>query len=124
MSENRKFDIYDRAFHLAVRTAKFVDRLTQNMLVAEYGRQLIKASGGIGSNIAEADGTLSKKDFISKMGIARRESRESRHWLRLIGATVDIKEQKDKEELRWLINESTEIMLILSSIINKSQGKG
>ena len=121
MAEKKRFDIYDRAFNFAVRAVKFLDKLPQSMAAVEYSRQLIKASGSIGSNMAEADGALSKKDFINKVGIARREARESKHWLRLIEATVATKGQFDKEELHWLINESTELMLILSAIIKNSQ---
>ena len=115
-----KYDIYDRAFGFAVRAGRLINQLSKNLVVYEYGRQLIKASGSIGANIEEADGALTKKDFINKMGIARREARESRHWLTLIKA-VDSTGSGNLEELDRLIQESKEIMLILSSIILKSQ---
>ena len=119
----KKYDIYDRAFNFAVRVVKFVEKLPENLIAAEYSGQLIRASGSIGANIEEADGALSKKDFIHKIGIARRESRESKHWLRLIESTIRINNQSDREELSWLIGESTEILLILSSIIRNAQSK-
>lgn len=87
----------------------------------EYGRQLIRSSGSIGANIEEADGALTKKDFINKIGISRREAKESRHWLRLIKTVVTPHDESDRKELDWLINESTELLLILSSIIKKTQ---
>ena len=80
MSNSKKYDIYERAFDFAVRTNKLLEKLPKTTAFIEYSRQLIKASGSIGSNLAEADGALTKKDFINKVGIARRESRESRHW--------------------------------------------
>ena len=55
------------------------------------------------------------------MGIARREAKESKHWLRLIEAVGAFPEKSTKEELGWLINESTEILLILSRIITNTR---
>lgn len=118
---NKKFDIYDRALEFAARVARFVDRLPKTQAALVYGKQLIEASGSIGANIEEADGALTKKDFVNKMGISRRESRESRHWLRLIEKVGLVINQDDKKELDWLIGESTELLLILSSIINKTK---
>ena len=77
MTNGRKFDIYDRALEFAARVAILVNKLPRIQAALEYGRQVIRASGSIGANIEEADGALTKKDFINKMGIARRESRES-----------------------------------------------
>ena len=123
MTNEEAYDIYDRAFDFAVKSDKLLDKLHKSMAIMEYSKQLIKASGSIGANIEEADGVLTRRDFINKMGIARRESRESRHWLRLIEATASFKEQVEKEELKWLIKESTEIMLILNSIIENTENK-
>ncbi len=122
MTNEGKFDIYDRAFEFAVRAAKFVEGLPKTPAALEYGKQLIKASGSIGANIAEADGTLTKKDFVNKIGISRRESRESRHWLCLISRVVDVSDNR-KKELNWQIDEAGQLMLILSSIIKKTKDK-
>lgn len=121
MTKNKKFDIYERALEFAVKTAHFIDKLPKSAALIEYSRQLIRSSGSIGSNIEEADGALTRKDFINKMGISRRESRESRHWLRLIKATQPSKNDDIEKEIDWLINESKEILLIVSSIIKKTQ---
>ena len=119
----KKFDIYDRDLEFAARVAKLVDRLPKKQVSFIYGKQVIQASGSVGANIEEADGTLTKKDFVNKMGIARRESRESRHWLRLIKKVELVNNLDDMKELDWQINEAKELMLILSSIINKTQRK-
>ncbi|MFH1753084.1 MAG: four helix bundle protein [Candidatus Omnitrophota bacterium] len=121
MTNKQKFDIYDRSLDFAVRVAKLVSKLPRTQTALEYSKQVIRASGSIGANIEEADGALSKRDFINKMGIARRESRESRHWLRLILKTGLVNRSEDIKELEWQIRESEEIMLILSSIINKTK---
>jgi len=119
MRDEKKYDIYERSFKFAVRVAKLLRSCPKDYIALEYNRQLIRSSGSIGANIEEADGTLTKKDFVNKMGISRREARESRHWLRLIQATMSIKTEKVRGEFDSLINEAKEIMLILSAIINK-----
>jgi len=119
----KKYDIRERALDFAVRSAKLTNKMLQSRAAIEYGKQLIRASASIGANIEEADGTLSRKDFINKMAIGRREARESRYWLHLIERVGLINDPKDKAELSWLRRESEEILLILSSIINKTRAK-
>ena len=106
MGEKKDFDIYDRAFKFAVRTAKIIDQLPLTQTTREYSKQLIRASGSIGANLEEADGALTRKDFINKIGISRREARESRHWLKLLEATVNFANKMIEDEIRWLINEA------------------
>jgi four helix bundle protein len=121
MTNKKKYRIYDRALDFAALTALLVNKLPRTQAAFSYGRQLIESSGSIGANIEEADGALTKKDFINKLGISRRESRESRHWLALIGKVGLIFNKQDLEELEYLVREATEILLILSSIINNTK---
>ncbi len=99
----------------AVRVGIFTNKTIKNQATLEYGKQLIRSSGSIGANLEEADGTLTKKDFINKMAIARREARESKYWLRLIQQVNRL----ECPELVTLIGEANELVLILSAIINK-----
>ena len=123
MANVKRFDIYDRALEFAARVARLVNKLPMSQATLEYGKQIIRASGSIGANIEEADGTLTKKDFVNKMGIARREARESRHWLQLIKKAQLVNNKENEKELDWQIGEAEELMLILSSIINKVNKK-
>jgi four helix bundle protein len=120
-NEHRKIDIQERCLKFAARTALFVDNLPQKQSAREYGKQLIRASASVGSNMEEADGALSKKDFVNKVGIARKESRESRYWLKLIKQVSLVSGEPSEKELEWLLNESDELRLILSSIIKNSR---
>ena len=67
---------------------------------------------GIGANFEEADGTLTKKDFINKTGIARKEAKETRYWLLVISGTYI-----DSNSIAVDVRESEEIINILSSIL-------
>ena len=81
-------------------------------------RQLVRASGSVGANYIEANESLSKKNFMMRIKISRKEAKESRYWLRLLDAGE--KESLDKAR-GSLIQEATELMNIFGSIVRKSE---
>ena len=114
----KRYDLEDRTLEFAKRVRSFVKRLPKTMGNIEDGKQLIRASGSVGANYIEANESLSKKDFIVRIKISRKESKESRYWLRL----VDTNDQQEMEAERdALIREATELMNIFGAILQKSQ---
>ncbi len=79
---------------------------------------MIKSSGSVGANYREANESLSKKDFLMRIKISRKEAKESSYWLRLIHETNDL---KNSDNALNLIQEANEIKKILSSILLKSK---
>ncbi|HPC96734.1 MAG TPA: four helix bundle protein [Sedimentisphaerales bacterium] len=115
---SKQYDLEDRtlAFARDVRTlARELKPTTGNL---EDGKQLVRASGSVGANYIEANEALSKKDFMMRIKICRKESKESRYWLRLLDTCDDRKLDARREEL---IQEATELMNIFGSIIRKSE---
>ena len=113
---SKQYDLEDRTLKFAKDVRSFVKKLPKTIGNKEDGKQLIKASGSFGANYIEANESLSKKDFIMRIKISRKEAKESRYWLRL----VDIDEnQKLEAEKNALINESSELMNIFGSILQK-----
>jgi four helix bundle protein len=80
-------------------------------------RQLVKASGSIGANYIEANEALSKKDFIMRIKICRKESKESRYWLRLVDTYAVPEIEIERKNLE---KEAVELMNIFGSILRKS----
>ncbi len=115
-SKSIPFDIQKRTFLFGVRVIKLVGKLPRTVAGIEIGRQLIRAGTSVGSNMEEADGAISKKDFINHVRIARKEARESRYWLTLIEAATLLRDP----EVQALIQEAHEIVRILSSIISSA----
>jgi len=114
---NKKiYDLKERTFKFAQRMLDIVEQLPKTSQSEIIRRQLAKAGTSIGANVEEADGTITKKDFINKMVIARKEAKETRYWLRLISGRY-VKE----EEIASDIKECQELINILSSIINKAR---
>ena len=75
----RPYDLEDRTLNFAKEVRTFVKQLLKTMANIEDGKQLIKASGSVGSNYIEANEALSKKDFIMRIKISRKEAKESRY---------------------------------------------
>src|SRR4051812_5814598 len=77
-------DLEERTFLFAQSIRVFVKALPRTMGNAEDVRQLIRASGSVAANWIEANESLSKKDFLLRAKICRKEAKESRLFLRLI----------------------------------------
>lgn len=111
-----KQKIQKRTYGFALEIIKLVKNLPYNTATISLGRQLIRSGTSIGANIEEAQGASSKKDFINKINIAKKEARETRYWLNLVN---DAKLSK-ADELAGLINEANEIINILTAIVKTS----
>ncbi len=114
----KQYDLEDRTFAFARDVREFVKGLKRTLANIEDGKQLIRASGSVGANYIEANEALSKKDFLMRIRICRKESKESRYWLRLVDTCGDQKLEARRQEL---IQEATELMNIFGSIIRKSE---
>lgn len=106
----------DRFYEFAKRVRDFCKKLKWDIINIEYIRQLIRASGSVGANYLEASDDIGAADERMKIKIARREAKESIHWLNLVLTNNDNILEKERIEL---IDEGEQIKRILSSIINK-----
>ena len=114
---SKQYDLEDRTLEFAKRVRAFVKRLPKTPANIEDGRQLIKASGSVGANYIEANESLSKKDFLMRIKICRKEAKESRYWLRLVDTDSRNELEKERETLE---NEARELTHIFGSIVTKS----
>ena len=110
-------DLEERTFLFAQSVRAFVKTLPRTVGNTEDGRQLVRASGSVAANWIEADEALSKKDFLMRAKICRKEAKESRLFLRLI--EVD---SKSIDCCDALAAEARELTLIFPAIISKSSG--
>jgi four helix bundle protein len=115
-SVTKRYDLEERTEVFAKDVRNFVKRLPKDLANIEYSRQLIRAASSVGANYIEANESLSKKDFLMRIKISRKEAKESRYWLRLITPADG---QLQEQEL--LIQESTELLMIFSAIVRKSE---
>ncbi len=110
------YDIAERAFGFAVRAVKLCHTLEQSPGVSRtLANQLIRSATSIGANLEESKGGQSRADYLTKVSIALKESRETHYWLRLLVATEMIPEP----QLAPLIDEADQITAILTTIVKK-----
>jgi len=116
IKNTKKYDLEGRTFEFAKRCRDYVKKLPKTLSNIEYGKQLIRSSGSQASNYIEANESLSKKDFIMRAKICRKEAKESRLWLSL--SEPEETNLKGKEKL---IQEALELTKIFGSIVENSK---
>jgi four helix bundle protein len=112
-----KQDIHERIYGFILRVLKLLESLPKTTINLNIIDQCGRAVTSVGANDQEADACLSKKDFLSKYGLVKKELKETNYWLRLIADTNPLL----RERMEDLIKEGQEILLIVSSIINNTR---
>lgn len=120
MSQIRnRYDLEERTLDFSKRIVRLTNALPRSPVNFEFIHQIIRSSCSIGANYIEANESLGKKDFLMRMRISRKEAKETIYWLRLI-----IENNKELgKRMESLLQEATELLKILSSIIEKSRNK-
>ncbi len=110
------YDLENRTYQFAKRVRSLVKKLTSTIANLEDSKQLIRASGSVGANYIEANESISKKDFIYRIKICRKEAKESRYFLRLL-YTNKVGSLEDEQDA--LTKEALELTKIFGAILNK-----
>jgi len=118
-SENKKFDLGERTQRFGEDIIVFVKEIKSSIINNPLINQLVRSGTSIGANYMEADGAESMKDFMHKIGICKKEAKETLHWLRMIAKANETK----REECRKLWKEAHELVLIFSAITKKKPNK-
>lgn len=109
--------ICSKSFSFAVSVVKLCQYLCSEKKEFILSKQLLRSGTSIGANIREAQHAQSKKDFISKMSIALKETNESVYWIELLIAT-DFLDSKKSENI---LQDCIELRKILTSIVKTSK---
>lgn len=113
---SKKNIIKDRSYQFALNIIQlYLNIRKQNEFV--LSKQLLRSATSVGANVEEASAGQSRKDFIAKMAIASKEARETNYWLRLFRDSNLCK----GIDFSSFIQESEEIIKILTSIVKTSQ---
>lgn len=115
--EKRQFDLEDRTARFGEEIIVFAHRIPKTVVTNPIVNQLVRSGTSIGANYCEADDAESRKDFEHKLGIAKKEARETKHWLRMV--SVATPELKDDARRLWV--EAKELNLIFNAIIRSTR---
>ncbi len=116
--KERKFDIEDRLIDFAILIADIVEALPNTKTANHIGGQMIRSGCSPALNYGEAQEAESKKDFIHKMGICRKELRETKIALKII-IRRPYKEVLSNSEKA--LNECLELLAIFSKSIETAK---
>jgi four helix bundle protein len=115
VEEKKQYDLEERTLRFSKNVIDLINKASKNLSNNEIVKQLIRSAGSVGANYIEANEALGRKDFIMHARIARKEAKETRYWLQLLDCSELHQPMKER-----LIQESTELLKILSRIIEKS----
>ncbi|MDI6778091.1 MAG: four helix bundle protein [Patescibacteria group bacterium] len=116
MTENpKKFDLEERTAKFGENIIRFTKKIKETAITKPLIIQLVKSGTSIGANYCEADDAESKKDFKHKIGICKKEAKETKHWLRMIA--IDVPELKIEARVLW--QEAKELNLIFNSPVHQ-----
>jgi four helix bundle protein len=112
---SRRFDLEERTARFGEAVIQYARRVPRDPINDPLTGQLVRSATSIGANYCEADDAGSKKEFRYRISICKRESRETKHWLRMLAAAVPTM----KDEARPLWTEAKELHLIFAAIHRK-----
>lgn len=115
LPNSKRYDLEERALKFCKRVVSYINGLPKGLTNIEVCKQLMRSAGSIGANYIEANESLSRKDFLMRVKIARKEAKETLYWLELSESN------KESYEKEFLIREATELKKILSAIILKTE---
>jgi len=115
-SNNPKYNLEERTARFSENLVVFIKGIKPNPIILPILTQLLRAGTSIGANYCEANGASSKKDFINKIYLCKKEANETKYWLRILAKAVP--EQTD--ECRQFWKEAQELTLIFSKIASTS----
>jgi len=109
--------VLSKSYDFAVSAVKLYQFLSSEKKEFVLSKQLLRSATSIGANVEEAIGGYSRKDFSAKLGIAYKESRETKYWLRLLKDTNYL----NQLEFETLFDKCDELSRLLYSIIKNSK---
>lgn len=114
-----KNEFKKRLYNWVLRLIKFIDKLPKDSVCSVIGKQLLRSGTSVLANYIEANSASSKKDFINFFTHSLKSANESKMWLTLLRDA----NKGDKDELKWLLEESIEISNVLASSILTLKGR-
>jgi len=108
----RRFDLEERTARFAEAIIRFAKQIPLSAVNKPLIDQLVRAGTSIGANYCEADDAETKPDFRHKIGLCRKEARETKYWLRLVARA----EPQLAEPARQLWREAKELHLFFAAI--------
>ncbi len=109
---SNKYTLEERTAKFGENVIEFCRELSKDSISSPLINQLVRSAISIGANYMEANGASSRKDFGNKIFICKKESQETKHWLRMIAKYFP----QHTGAIRELWREAQELTLIFQKI--------
>lgn len=119
MTNDLKFDLEERTAVFSRGVIQLVKKAPKDLVTIPIISQLVRSATSIGANYCEANNAESRKDFLHKIGICKKEAKETKYWIDLLAESVPELET----ETKTLWQEAKELNLIFSAISNSTHTK-
>ena len=113
------YDLEERTAVFGESVLRFCRSVSKDTVTQPLVSQLVRSGTSIGANYMEANGASSKKDFVNKIFICKKEAQETKHWLRMLSSCLENK----KDELQDLWKEAQELTLIFQKIVSTARAQ-
>ncbi|HPF98826.1 MAG TPA: four helix bundle protein [Kiritimatiellia bacterium] len=113
----RKYDLADRTAMFGESVIRLAKQIPVNAVTKPLVSQLVRAGTSVGANYCEADDADTKKDFVYKIGVCKREAKETKYWLQMVVRAAP----EVKPDARRVWREARELHLIFAAIARKGK---
>lgn len=117
-TKDKKYDLEERTAKFGEAAINLCKKIKADPVTGPIVSQFIRSATSIGANYMEANGASSKKDFVNKIFICKKESQETKHWLRMLDSCLA---KLFRDELALLQKECQELILIFQKIASSSR---
>lgn len=111
--KSKSYDLEERTARFGEAVIIFCRKINPDIITKPLISQIVRSATSVGANYCEANGASSRKDFKNKIHICKKESQESKHWLRMISEASPA----NTSNARALWKEAQELTLIFGKII-------
>lgn len=115
--KNKRYDLEERTSKFSMKVIEICQKSKKDIITIPIISQLVRSGTSIGANYCEANGASSKKDFINKIFICKKESKETQYWLNLLSRSCTV----ISDDCQKLWQEAKELSMIFSTIASKSK---
>ncbi|MBI2410206.1 four helix bundle protein [Candidatus Kaiserbacteria bacterium] len=112
MDQTKKYDLEERTARFGEEIISLCKKIHRSHITDPIVNQLLRSGTSVGANYMEANGASSKRDFVNKIYICKKEIQETKHWLRMLVSCGTIED----DALGRLQKESQELTLIFQKI--------
>lgn len=113
-NKNKEYDLEERTARFSENIIEFIKTMNRDEINRNIITQLVRAATSIGANYCEANASSSRRDFRNKIYISKKETNETKYWLRILAKYHP--ESKEKIKIFW--KEAHELHLIFQKITN------